>query len=193
MAMIHKFREADLEASFPELPFTWLPTASGDGFVFLLTRDELLAFIRDSATPVGKREIARAYGLKGDQRIELLVEPHIGVDVAAFRRPRVCDRRPQAGLVVEFGDDDVIADHQPIAVREPVRPVHAPNDGDTVFAAATGKAAALGDAADPKVMTELGTVAADCLARAVARGVYEATALPFPNALPDWKTRFGGR
>ena len=35
------------------------------------TRDELLAFIRDSATPVGKREIARAYGLKGDQRIEL--------------------------------------------------------------------------------------------------------------------------
>ena len=35
-------REA-LEASFPELPFTWLPTASGDGFVFLLTRDELLA------------------------------------------------------------------------------------------------------------------------------------------------------
>jgi ribonuclease R len=35
------------------------------------TRDELLAFIRDSETPIGKREIARAYGLKGDQRIEL--------------------------------------------------------------------------------------------------------------------------
>jgi ribonuclease R len=35
------------------------------------TRDELLAFIRDSATPIGKREIARAFGLKGDQRIEL--------------------------------------------------------------------------------------------------------------------------
>ena len=35
------------------------------------TRDELLAFIRESTTPVGKREIARAYGLKGDQRIEL--------------------------------------------------------------------------------------------------------------------------
>ncbi len=74
-----------------------------------------------------------------------------------------------------------------------LRPVHAPNDGDTVFAAATGKASVSVDAADPKVMTELGTVAADCLARAVARGVYEATALPFANALPDWKTRFGGR
>jgi ribonuclease R len=35
------------------------------------TRDELLAFIKESATPLGKREIARAYGIKGDQRIEL--------------------------------------------------------------------------------------------------------------------------
>jgi L-aminopeptidase/D-esterase-like protein len=45
---------------------------------------------------------------------------------------------------------------------------------------------------DPPVLTELGTVAADCLARAVARGVYEATALPYKTAVPDWKTRFGG-
>jgi D-aminopeptidase len=70
-----------------------------------------------------------------------------------------------------------------------LRPVHAPNDGDTVFAAATCKA---GRGGDPPVLTELGTVAADCLARAVARGVYEATSLPFPGAAPDWKTRFGG-
>ena len=35
------------------------------------TRDELLAFIKESSTPVGKREIARAWGIKGDQRIEL--------------------------------------------------------------------------------------------------------------------------
>lgn len=70
-----------------------------------------------------------------------------------------------------------------------LRPVHAPNDGDTVFAAATGRA---GPGGDPRVLMELGTAAADCLARAVARGVYEATALPFPNALPDWKTKFGG-
>lgn len=70
-----------------------------------------------------------------------------------------------------------------------LRPVHAPNDGDTVFAAATGRA---GPAGDPPVLAELGTVAADCVARAVARGVYEATALPYKTALPDWKTRFGG-
>lgn len=31
-----------LEAAFPELPFTWLTTSGGDGFVFLLTREDLL-------------------------------------------------------------------------------------------------------------------------------------------------------
>ena len=41
--------------------------------------------------------------------------------------------------------------------------------------------------------TEIGTVAADCLARAIARGVFEARALPYPNALPGWSDRFGVR
>lgn len=31
-----------LEQAFPELPFTWLNTSGGDGFVFLLTREDLL-------------------------------------------------------------------------------------------------------------------------------------------------------
>lgn len=31
-----------LEAAYPELPFTWLETSGGDGFVFLLTREQLL-------------------------------------------------------------------------------------------------------------------------------------------------------
>jgi D-aminopeptidase len=68
-----------------------------------------------------------------------------------------------------------------------LRPVHAPNDGDTVFAAATGHA---GPGGEPPVLTELGAAAADCLARAVARGVYEATALPYAKALPDWRSKF---
>lgn len=69
-----------------------------------------------------------------------------------------------------------------------IRTSHAPLDGDTVFAASTGKHVLT----DPVFeLTELGHVAADCLSRAVARGVYEATALPYPGALPDWKSRFG--
>ena len=40
-------------------------------------------------------------------------------------------------------------------------------------------------------LAELGMVAANVMARAIARGVYEATALPFPGALPSWKDKFG--
>ena len=68
-----------------------------------------------------------------------------------------------------------------------IYPVHAPLDGDVVFAAATGE-----KPIDPLVgLTELGMVAANVIARAIARGVYEASALPFPGALPAWKDRFG--
>jgi L-aminopeptidase/D-esterase-like protein len=68
-----------------------------------------------------------------------------------------------------------------------IYPVHAPLDGDVVFAAATGE-----KPVDPLVgLTELGMVAANVVARAIARGVYAATALPFPAALPAWKDRFG--
>jgi L-aminopeptidase/D-esterase-like protein len=68
-----------------------------------------------------------------------------------------------------------------------IYPVHAPLDGDVVFAAATGE-----KTIDPLVgLTELGMVAANVVARAIARGVFAATALPFPGALPAWKDRFG--
>jgi D-aminopeptidase len=68
-----------------------------------------------------------------------------------------------------------------------IYPVHAPLDGDVVFAAATGE-----KPIDPLYgLTELGAVAANTVARAIARGVYSAAALPFPGALPSWKERFG--
>ena len=68
-----------------------------------------------------------------------------------------------------------------------LRPVHATLDGDVVFAAATGRRAGPVTERD---LTHIGTVAADCVARAIARAVYEATALSFPGALPDWRSRF---
>jgi L-aminopeptidase/D-esterase-like protein len=68
-----------------------------------------------------------------------------------------------------------------------IYPVHATTDGDTVFAAATCE-----KPIDPVFgLTELGMVAANVLARAIARGVFAATALPFPGAVPAWKDRFG--
>ena len=68
-----------------------------------------------------------------------------------------------------------------------INPVHAPLDGDLVFAAATGRRAVAG----PVNMTELGALAANTMTRAIARGVYEAARLPFPGSLPAWKDRFG--
>jgi len=71
-----------------------------------------------------------------------------------------------------------------------LRFAHGSLDGDTIFAAATGRRPLPGD---PAALIEIGALAADCLARAIARGVYEATALPFPGALPAWQERFGRR
>lgn len=52
-----------------------------------------------------------------------------------------------------------------------IRPVHGPTDGDAVFVLATGASPA---PSGPLDLTRLGLLAADCLARAIARGVYEA-------------------
>lgn len=68
-----------------------------------------------------------------------------------------------------------------------IYPAHTTLDGDTVFAAATGRRK-LGEPVSE--LTEIGATAANVLARAIARGVYEARALPFPGALPDWRGRF---
>lgn len=60
-------------------------------------------------------------------------------------------------------------------------PSHTPWDGDLVFAVSTG----LGPAADPFV---LGHAAANCLARAIARGVHAASAWP-GDLQPVWSPR----
>jgi D-aminopeptidase len=69
-----------------------------------------------------------------------------------------------------------------------IDPIHTPLDGDVVFAVATGRRPL---AAPPHGLAELGAIAANTLARAVARAVYTASALPFPGALPSWRDRFG--
>jgi L-aminopeptidase/D-esterase-like protein len=55
-----------------------------------------------------------------------------------------------------------------------IRPVHAPYDGDTVFALSS-RQVEIGTGPERLVaLTRLGSAAADCLARAIARGVYSA-------------------
>lgn len=69
-----------------------------------------------------------------------------------------------------------------------IYPVHSPLDGDVVFTASTGRR----PLADPVGgLTALGTLAANVAARAIARGVFAATTLALPGALPSWRDKFG--
>ena len=56
-------------------------------------------------------------------------------------------------------------------IARAVRPVHTPYDGDTVFVLATGGVTLQDPVAG---LARIGALAADCTARAIARGVYEA-------------------
>jgi L-aminopeptidase/D-esterase-like protein len=65
-----------------------------------------------------------------------------------------------------------------------IRPAHAPFDGDVVFALSTARIAL----AEPAgfAIARIGALAADCLTRAIARGVYEATAWE-GDGPPAWR------
>jgi L-aminopeptidase/D-esterase-like protein len=71
-----------------------------------------------------------------------------------------------------------------------IRPVHTPFDGDTIFVLATGaEKLAETEEARPLALAELGALAADCVTRAVARGVFEAATL---GAVKSYRDGFSG-
>lgn len=77
-----------------------------------------------------------------------------------------------------------IAAHDGLA--RAILPAHTPMDGDLVFAVSTGARPLADEIVEPMW---IGHTAATCLARAVARGVYEAQAEP-SDPLPTWRDRF---
>ena len=68
-------------------------------------------------------------------------------------------------------------------IARAIRPAHTPYDGDLIFCIATART----DMAPPDDLgiARLGAIAADCIARAIARGVYEARG--FGDAIPDYR------
>jgi D-aminopeptidase len=67
-------------------------------------------------------------------------------------------------------------------------PAHTPLDGDLVLAAATGRR----PLADPvRDLMRLGTFAAQVVARAIARGIYEAASAGGGQPPPSWRDVFG--
>jgi L-aminopeptidase/D-esterase-like protein len=67
-----------------------------------------------------------------------------------------------------------------------LRPVHTPFDGDIVFAMATANKPVTGEVRAFEVL-RLGHIAADCVARAIARGVYEAATI---GTMKSYKDKF---
>jgi len=70
-------------------------------------------------------------------------------------------------------------------IARAIRPVHTPYDGDTVFVLSTGNVTLSDPAAD---IARIGSLAADCTARAIARGVYEAEDL---DNIPAYRSLHG--
>jgi D-aminopeptidase len=68
-----------------------------------------------------------------------------------------------------------------------IHPVHTPLDGDIVFAATTGQRPL---ANPPFDLMAIGAAAAQVVARAIARAVFEARALDFPGRVPGYRDRF---
>lgn len=77
-----------------------------------------------------------------------------------------------------------IASHDGFA--RAIVPAHTPLDGDLVFGCSTRQRKATDDD-----LMMLGHVAATCVARAIARGVYEARAAE-GDVFPTWQDQFGG-
>ena len=67
-----------------------------------------------------------------------------------------------------------------------LRPAHTPFDGDVVFTLSTAQQEASKDVPRSVLVMRLGALAADTLARATARAIYEATALP-GSEVPAWR------
>jgi ribonuclease R len=75
------------------------------------TKEEVLRFIRESETPVGKREIARAFQLKGSDRIPLKallkeLEREGAVDRGRNRRMGAAGELPEVTVVQIIGPDE---------------------------------------------------------------------------------------
>ncbi|MBU2649036.1 P1 family peptidase [bacterium] len=84
--------------------------------------------------------------------------------------------KPQARRIAIMAQD---------GLARAIRWVHSPFDGDSVFVLATGK----NRLSDPDhALSKLGMLAADCVARAIARGVYEAESL---GDMESYRSRYG--
>ncbi len=96
--------------------------------------------------------------------------------------------------VVAVSADLTVAEAQRVAMMaqdglaRAIRPIHTPFDGDALFVLATGETALADEVAmRPLKLAELGALAADCVARAVCRGVWLADDL---GDIPAYRSHY---
>jgi L-aminopeptidase/D-esterase-like protein len=157
----------------------------------------LVAVNARGSTTMGDLPHFWAWALEQDREFGGLPPPPRGLSSSAspaFRDPVRNDPRANTTLAVvatnarlDKGSAQRLAVMAQDGLARSIRPVHTPQDGDTVFSLATGHVD-LGS--DALALADLGTAAADCLARAVARGVYHAETL---GAARSWRDAFGLR
>ncbi|MEM6496710.1 MAG: P1 family peptidase [Pseudomonadota bacterium] len=85
---------------------------------------------------------------------------------------------------LDHGDAHRIAVMAQAGCARAIRPIFTPFDGDTIFSVATGKT----PKPDAVGVTRIGSIAADCLARAVAIGVFSARTVD--ASWPSWRDRY---
>ncbi len=68
-----------------------------------------------------------------------------------------------------------------------MRPAFGPGDGDIVFAASTNRAKKAPQLRD---LIDIGALAAECVARAIARAVFEARSLEVSPRRPSWQDKY---
>lgn len=116
---------------------------------------------------------------------------HPGAEPAPFAGMEAGQNTTIAIVATDAALDQAQATRMAVAAHDgmarAILPSHTPFDGDLIFAAATG-ARPLSDPVQEPLM--LGHAAAECLSRAIARGVWLAESAP-GDTLPSWKARFG--
>ena len=152
-----------------------------------------------AANPVGSvvmpgQSTMWAWALEQAQELGGQRAPTAGLDQATLDHAFPGEPRPGTALAVVATDARLTqAEAGRVAVMaqdgfaRAIRPVHTPYDGDVVFVLATGRRGPVDPGAG---LARLGMHAADCVARAIARGVYEARDL---GQLRSYRTVHGQR
>lgn len=146
----------------------------GNGPHFWAAHDEQDREFRGLGLPTHVPDHERNPPIKGDGN------PRANTTIAIVATDAELDKAQARRIAVMAHD----------GIARAIRPAHAPLDGDLVFAAAT---AASHRSPDLRELTAIGHAAASCLARAIARGVYEAAARDGAKSLPAYRGLFPER